>query len=350
MKNLEYYKKKYSTNNKNKYDMKTRYESFLNSKSNSRISSTQSLSNQNIKSEKNFKISEDDYIFQKNLISLDEKINNNFKSFHYNLINKSKKKISNDENEDINLINNKKMNSDKINKNLTNNKRKNNIYLEINYNNPEGSNESFIIDSVNLLNKVENLKNLINDKINDKIKKNFPNYIIEKISLLGSNSFLLDNKLLIDYNLSNSIVAIVIYKKLTSDPSEISSIVPIDLIPKLTKPGYKTIPEYYILCRMSSEELSNLPNFKIYNDYGEVRFLSKVNLLKLDIDDECIIEKDSIELKDHLNVKRKCILYNLKLNDEENIIEEYKKKISENNGVFVSYNKNTGRLEWDYIN
>ena len=242
------------------------------------------------------------------------------------------------------------MNSDKINKNLTNNKRKNNIYLEINYNNPEGSNESFIIDSVNLLNKVENLKNLINDKINDKIKKNFPNYIIEKISLLGSNSFLLDNKLLIDYNLSNSIVAIVIYKKLTSDPSEISSIVPIDLIPKLTKPGYKTIPEYYILCRMSCEELSNLHNFKIYNDYGEVRFLSKVNLLKLDIDDECIIEKDSIELKDHLNVKRKCILYNLKLNDEGNIIEEYKKKISDNNGVFVSYNKNSGRLEWDYTN
>ena len=330
--------------------MKSRYESYLNSKNNSRINSSQSLSNQNIKSEKNFKISEDDYLFQKNIVSLDEKININFKPLHYNLINKSKLNFSNNENEDINLIKNRKINSNITNKTFTNKKRRNNIYLEINYNIPDGTNESFIIESINLLNKVENLKNLIIDKINDIIKKNYPNYTLDNISLLGSNSFLLDNKLLIDYNLSNSINAIIIYKKLRSDSSDISCIVPIDLIPKLTKPGYKTIPEYYILCRMSCEELSNLHNFKIYNDYGEVRFLSKVNLLKLDIDDECIIKKGSIELKDHLNVKRKCILYNLKLNDEGNIIEEYKKKISDNNGVFVSYNKNSGRLEWDYTN
>ena len=88
---------------------------------------------------------------------------------------------------------------------------------------------------------------------------------------------------------------------------------------------------------------------KIYNDYGEVRFLSKVNLINLDIDNECVIEKGSIELNDHLNVKRKCILYNLDLNENEGMIEEFKKKISENNGVFISYNGITGRLEWDYI-
>jgi hypothetical protein len=100
---------------------------------------------------------------------------------------------------------------------------------------------------------------------------------------------------------------------------------------------------------MSIDELKNISNFKIYNEYGEVQFLNNVNLLGLDLDKECVIEKGCIELKERLNVKRKCILYNFKLdNGNQNLMDDFKKVISEKNGVFISYEPNTGRLEWDY--
>ena len=346
VKNIEYYKKKYSTDEKKKKDMKSKYSSLVNSEKSSRINSSKSLIDNNSKIEKSIKISEDDYLYQKHLLGLDEIRNMNFKPFHYDWMSKSSpKKMNNKENEDLNIINNKKIKSISSKKNTINN----NISLEINYNIPDGTNESFIIESINVLNSIQNLKNLITDKINVILKNNYFDYSLEKISLLGSNSFLSENKLLKDYNLSKFINAIITYKKTKSNFSDSSSIVPIDLIPKLTKPGYKTNPDYILLCRMTNDELSNVPDFKIYNDYGEVRFLSKVNLINLDIDNECVIEKGSIELNDHLNVKRKCILYNLDLNENEGMIEEFKKKISENNGVFISYNGITGRLEWDYI-
>ena len=221
--------------------------------------------------------------------------------------------------------------------------------LEIQYNIPNGNYSILYLRSINLINKVEDLRNLIKEEITTIIKKKYPNYIIQNISLLGGNSFLSDGKLLIEYNLSNIINAIVIYKLNEINDNDSSKIVPLNLLPKLTKANYKTNPEYYILCRMSIDELKNISNFKIYNEYGEVQFLNNVNLLGIDLDKECVIEKGCIELKERLNVKRKCILYNFKLdNGNENSMDNFKKVISKNNGVFISYEPKTGRLELDY--
>jgi hypothetical protein len=128
-------------------------------------------------------------------------------------------------------------------------------------------------------------------------------------------------------------------------------IAPIELIPKLSKNGYHTFPEYIYLCRMSEYELSNIENFKIYNEYGEIQFSEKINLLGANLDNDYIIEKNQIEIKRNLNVKIKCILYHLKFeNYDENIMKQFKEKIKEKNGEFISYEPLNGRLEWNYVN
>ena len=282
-------------------------------------------------------------------MSLEEKINPEFKPFHYDYLSKSKIKTDDSENSINSSINSKiKNNILYIPKTNSPNKKNEKLSLEIHYNIPNDNSSILNLHSINLINKVEDLRNLIKEEITKIIRKKFPNYIIQNISLLGGNSFLSDGKLLIEYNLSNIINAIVVYK-LNETNNNDSKIVPLELIPKLTKSNYKTNPEYYILCRMSIDELKNISNFKIYNEYGEVQFLNNVNLLGLDLDKECVIEKGCIELKERLNVKRKCILYNFKLdNGNENSMDNFKKVISKNNGVFISYEPKTGRLEWDY--
>jgi uncharacterized ubiquitin-like protein YukD len=51
-----------------------------------------------------------------------------------------------------------------------------------------------------------------------------------------------------------------------------NELAPIDKLPTLTKVGYKTIPDFPTICRMSLDELENVENFTIYNDYGEIKF------------------------------------------------------------------------------
>ena len=92
--------------------MKSKYSSLVNSEKSSRINSRKSLIDNNSKIEKSIKISEDDYLYQKNLLSLDEIRNMNFKPFHYDWMSKSSlKKKNNKENEDLNIINNKEIKS-----------------------------------------------------------------------------------------------------------------------------------------------------------------------------------------------------------------------------------------------
>jgi len=97
---------------------------------------------------------------------------------------------------------------------------------------------------------------------------------------------------------------------------------------------------------MSSEELKNIENFKIYNEYGEVLYLNPVNLLGIDLDKECTIKHKLIELQDHEGIKRRCCLYGLKINGA-NQLDEYKNKLKEINGIFVKYDESNGNLIWD---
>ena len=317
-KNIEYYHKKYS----NLYDNTTK-KRYLN--------------------------------YKKDLLLRSNSINSSFSKLL-----KNENEIKKSKNEDYNFTNNKKIDKNYNKENNDNNylkkqlenKKRNIISYKVQINLP--NNEKFILnfDEINTINKVKVLKNQIQEKLENILTNNFPNEIIDKISILIQGTLLSDDKLLNSYIVTENIEAIIIYKKMENTTLiKKKKIAPIELIPKLSKNGYHTFPEYIYLCRMSEYELSNIENFKIYNEYGEIQFLEKINLLGANLDNDYIIEKNQIEIKRNLNVKIKCILYHLKFeNYDENIMKQFKEKIKEKNGEFISYEPLNGRLEWNYVN
>ena len=323
-KNIEYYHKKYS----NLYDNTTK-KRYLN--------------------------------YKKDLLLRSNSINSSFSKL---LKNENEKKIltsiKKSKNEDYNFTNNKKIDKNYNKENNDNNylkkqlenKKRNIISYKVQINLP--NNEKFILnfEEINTINKVKVLKNQIQEKLENILTNNFPNEIIDKISILIQGTLLSDDKLLNSYIVTENIEAIIIYKKMENTTLiKKKKIAPIELIPKLSKNGYHTFPEFIYLCRMSEYELSNIENFKIYNEYGEIQFLEKINLLDANLDNDYIIEKNQIEIKRNLNVKIKCILYHLKFeNYDENIMKQFKEKIKEKNGEFISYEPLNGRLEWNYVN
>lgn len=64
------------------------------------------------------------------------------------------------------------------------------------------------------------------------------------------------------------------------------------LIPKIPE-GFETNPEYYKLCRMKLEELQNVRNFRLRNDFGEFHFLKPVNLVEVNFNESIFMKKDS---------------------------------------------------------
>jgi hypothetical protein len=73
-----------------------------------------------------------------------------------------------------------------------------------------------------------------------------------------------------------------------------SELAPLDKIPVLTKPGYKTIPDYRNICRMTLDEIEHVKNFSIYNEYGRIDFEGETNLTNLNLDQIVNISKNSI--------------------------------------------------------
>ena len=123
-----------------------------------------------------------------------------------------------------------------------------------------------------------------------------------------------------------------------------NELVPIELIPKLTKEGYKCIPSILELSRMTKEELKKVEGFKIYNQYGEVEFKEPVNLLGLDLDKLVDIEKNMIDTGDELDYCSKFKLYNFKV--EENGLNKYKISLEKAGGNFIGYKNN--EMIWEY--
>ena len=123
-----------------------------------------------------------------------------------------------------------------------------------------------------------------------------------------------------------------------------NELVPIELIPKLTKEGYKCIPSILELSRMTKEELKKVEGFKIYNQYGEVEFKEPVNLLGLDLDKLVDIEKNMIDTGDELDYCSKFKLYNFKV--EENGLNKYKISLEKAGGNFLGYKNN--EMIWEY--
>ena len=204
----------------------------------------------------------------------------------------------------------------------------------------------------------------------DPVSKNLDkNCSIERISLLIPGGFLDDKKTLGFYNLYDcdfSIQAFITYnsnsnistknknnvnekkviKKNHKDEKTINEneLVPINLVPILTKEGYKCIPSIMELSRKTENELKNVENFKIFNKYGEVVFKEPINLIGLNLDNQVTIEKDLIDTGDKLNYWSIFKLYNIKV--KENGISRHKDELKKCGGEFLSYKNN--ELIWEY--
>jgi hypothetical protein len=220
------------------------------------------------------------------------------------------------------------------------------------------------IENVNELIKIQTLRNEIKSRITNELKlKELDNmYSIEKISLMVPGEFLMDTKCLQDYDLSNfdfTIQAFITYSSsITKKDKKVNAIntnkktlnikdnelVPFDLVPKLTKEGYKCNPSILELSRKTANELRNVSGFKIYNKYGEVEFKEPVNLLGLNLDNQITIEKNLIDTGDKLNYWSKFKLYNLKV--EENGLNKYKLDLEKSGGNFLEYKNN--QIVWEY--
>ena len=123
-----------------------------------------------------------------------------------------------------------------------------------------------------------------------------------------------------------------------------NELVPIELVPKLTKEGYKCIPSIMELSRKTANELRNVTGFKIYNKYGEVVFKEPVNLLGLNLDNQIVIERNLIDTGDKLDYWSLFKLYDCQI--EENGLNKYKVKIAKCGGNFVEYKNN--EIVWEY--
>ena len=111
---------------------------------------------------------------------------------------------------------------------------------------------------------------------------------------------------------------------------------------------------------MSSEELRNVKEFRIYNKHGEVHFLETVNLLGMNIDEEISIEERCVEIKETkkgkgLNVNREIKLNGMLIsngmnNDSvEKKKEMIKEKIKELGGIYQDLDVESGILQFIVI-
>ena len=321
-----------------------KYDSLLNNTlSNNNNNKKNSKDNNN--NNNNF-IGRDESLYQKNLVD-------------FNKICISNVNFKEDENKEHNenqifLINNNSDNYD-LNKKI----KRSRIDLIIKYNLIDEENKNndenllfynIVLKNINQMIKIRDLKEEIKKKVNNEIKnKHIYNYEITKIVLLTPLEFLSDNKILMEYKLDSydySIQSFIFYKKtnIKINLNENKELAPIELVPKLSKPGYNCNPTIYELCRKTCKELEKIINFKIFNEFGEVEFKEPVNLLGINLDKEVTISKNMIETGEKLNYWSIFKLYNFTFEEKE--IDAYIKIIEKFGGKFISYKNN--ELIWEY--
>ena len=269
-------------------------------------------------------------IYHKNMIGIDKLINNEIK------INKDNKTLN--KNNKDNGNNPQEINSSK------------NIDLKVKYNLPNNNDKILNVIKVNRLIKIKDLIEEMKSKINQELKsQELDNqYSIKKLSLYISGNSLLEANILRDYDLNkhnDTIDAFITYDSITNKKEKENQLVPIELLPKLTKEGYNCIPTIIELSRKTKDELKKIEGFKIYNKYGEVEFLEPSDLLGIDLDEQVTIEQKIIETGEELDYNSKFKLYNIKVG--ENGINNYKIELGKLGGKLLEYKNN--QMVWEYI-
>ena len=279
-------------------------------------------------------------LYNKNIMELDKLSKNEIKTNDLNYI-KDKKEIivKNNENDIV-----KWNNSQKI-------AQENNIDLTIKYNVVDiksSEKNTLIIKNINPLIKIKSLKTEIENKILKELKgKNLDQFNhIENISLYMLVNPLLDENSLKDYDLKAcdfTIDAFIAYKKNIINKGQ-DKLVSLELVPKLTKAGYKCNPSILELSRKTEEELKKVEGFRIYNKYGEVEFMEPINLLGLNLDEQVTIEPNAIDTGDKLDYNSKFKLYNFIVPEEG--LNKYKTDLKKYGGNFLEYKNN--EIVWEY--
>ena len=258
------------------------------------------------------------------------KSNNNNKSYNkQNLItnNKNNNNYSNDTNK-FNKNDNQNdilgRNNDLYQKNIMEMNKLINASININ-NNLEDKKE-----------KIENVNNNQNKNIEQIVKSNLPKDDEKKSSEKNQEN------IIIEKNQSYSVIQNNNYKENINNKE--NELVPLELVPKLSKEGYGCSPSLVELGRKTKEELKKVEGFKIYNKYGEVEFKEPVNLLGVNLDDQINIEQNLIDTGDKLDYRSIFKLYNFKV--KENELERYKNNLEKEGGNFIGYKNN--EIVWEY--
>lgn len=79
-----------------------------------------------------------------------------------------------------------------------------------------------------------------------------------------------------------------------SHPEKEVDLAPEELVPRLTKPGYYCEPSLTKLCRMSEQELANIEDFTICNEYGKIILDGKTDVRGLDLDELVNIKNKTV--------------------------------------------------------
>ena len=184
--------------------------------------------------------------------------------------------------------------------------------------------------------KIENVNNNQNKNIVQIVKSNLPKEDDKKSSEKNQEN------IIIEKNQSYSVIQNNNYKE--NNNNKENELVPLELVPKLTKEGYGCSPSLVELGRKTKEELKKVEGFKIYNKYGEVEFKEPVNLLGVNLDDQINIEQNLIDTGDKLDYRSIFKLYNFKV--KENELERYKNNLEKEGGNFIGYKNN--EIVWEY--
>jgi hypothetical protein len=194
-----------------------------------------------------------------------------------------------------------------------------------------------------------------NETIHILLKENFNTYN-------NQNGGAVDNsKITSEENLTSRKESIADKKKKKNK----EEIAPLNKLPILNKPGYKTNPEFRKICRMTLGELEDVENFSIFNEYGRIDFEGVTDLTNLNLDQIVTIDNKRINVYQNgdldfkppvgqgLNKPAVIHLYKCYPADKEkNITDEQlslylaslQKICKEKGAEFKSYDRNTG--EW----